>query len=116
MSADTQNNQKERKGITMDQNPLPAAAPVKVFGSHIWPEMRVVCNIFDLAKKPYRVESAGDILTESGQKDELAFNPSRAMPVVVINDMKILADPATLIRHICRHFRMEALYPLSQNM
>ena len=38
------------------------------------------------------------------------------MPIVIINDMKILADPATLARHICRHFQMEQLYPLSGNM
>ena len=104
------------KKVTLDANPAPPQIPVKVFGSHIYPEMRVVCNIFDIAKRAYRVESSGDIMTEAGQKDEAAFNPSGAKPLVVINDTKILADPATLIRHICRHFGMEQLYPLASNM
>ena len=78
--------------------------------------MRAVCNILDTAQRSYRVESAGDIFSEGGQRDEASFNPSRAMPLVVINETKILADPATLIRHICRHFGMEQLYPLSANM
>ena len=66
--------------------------------------MRMVCNIFDTANRAYRVEQAFDLFTEKGHKDEQEFNPSRAMPIVIINDMKILADPATLARHICRHF------------
>ena len=69
--------------------------------------MRMVCNIFDSAKRAYKVEQAFDIFTEAGQKDEAAFNPSRAMPIVMFNDNKILADPATLAKHICRHFSME---------
>lgn len=91
-------------------------APVKVFGSYIWPEMRMICNIFDTANHAYKVDSVGDIFSEQGQKDELSSNPARAMPLVVINGAKILADPSTLVKHICRHFKMEQLYPLSANM
>ena len=86
---------------------MPSQAPVKIFGSYIYPELRLVCNLFDVTNRNYRVESAGDIFTEAGQKDEASFNPSRAMPIVVINDMKILADPCTLVKHICRDFKME---------
>ena len=46
----------------------------------------------------------------------MAFNPARTMPLVLINETKILADPATLAKHICRHYKMEQLYPLAANM
>jgi len=104
-----------KKGIAEGAQSVPNQPPVKVFGSYIWPEMRLVCNIFDTAHRNYRVESAGDIFTEAGQKDEASFNPSRAMPIVVVNDMKILADPCTLVKHLCRNFNMEQLYPIAPN-
>ena len=92
---------------------MPPQAPVKIFGSYVWPEVRAVCNMFDVAGRKYRVEQAGDIFTEAGQKDEAQFNPARAVPIVVINDTKILADPATLMKHVCRHYQFEQLYPVS---
>lgn len=45
-------------------------APVKIFGSYIWPEVRTVCNMFDITGRKYRVEQVGDIFTEAGQRDE----------------------------------------------
>lgn len=76
----------------------------------------MICNLFDIANRSYKVDSIGDIFTEQGQRDELSGNPSRAMPQVLMNGNKILADPATLVKHICRTFKMEQLYPLSANM
>ena len=76
----------------------------------------MICNLFDIANRSYKVDSVGDIFTEQGQRDELSSNPSRAMPQVIMNGTKILADPATLVKHICRSFKMEQLYPLSANM
>ena len=105
-----------RKSIAENGDATPTQTPIKVLGSYIWPEMRTICNIFDIANRAYKVDSVGDIFTEQGQKDELASNPARAMPIVVINSAKILADPCTLVKHICRHFSMEQLYPLSANM
>ena len=104
-----------KKGITKTEQSLPAQPPIKIFGSQIWPEVRTVCNIFDLVGRKYRVEQAGDIFTEAGQRDEAQFNPARAIPIVVINDTKILADPATLIRHVCRHYQLEQMYPVASS-
>ena len=105
-----------KRGISKAEQAAPAQPPVKIFGSQIWPEVRTVANIFDIVGRKYRVEQAGDIFTESGQRDEAQFNPSRAIPIVVINDTKILADPATLIKHVCRHYQIEQLYPVSNSM
>ena len=103
----------DKKGISANGAGVPEQAPVKVWGSYIWPEMRLICNIFDTVSRPYRVESAGDIFTAVGQKDEAAFNPARVQPIVVINDTKILADPVTLVKHVCRNFSLEQMYPLA---
>mmetsp|Transcript_23350 Transcript_23350/g.31267 ORF Transcript_23350/g.31267 Transcript_23350/m.31267 type:complete len:149 (+) Transcript_23350:58-504(+) len=106
----------QKRRIAEGAKPMPPQNPVKIFGSYIWPEVRTVCNIFDFDGRKYRVEQAGDIYTEAGQRDEAQFNPARAIPIVVINDTKILADPATLIRHVCRHYQMEQLYPVANSM
>ena len=103
-----------KKGIAEGAQPMPPQPPVKIFGSYIWPEVRLVCNMFDTVGRKYRVEQAGDILTEAGQRDEASFNPSRAVPIVVVNDVKILADPCTLVKHLCRQFQFEQLYPVLQ--
>ena len=105
-----------KKGIVEGSGPLPPQQPVKIFGNFMYAEMRTICNLMDIAKRAYRVESAGDTFTEAGAKDEASFNPSQAMPLVVVNETKILADPATLAKHICRHFQVEQLYPLAANM
>ena len=88
---------------------------MKIIGGFIWPEMRMIVNLFDVANKSYKTDTVGDIFTEQGQRDELSSNPSRAMPQVLMNNMKILADPATLTKHICRTYKMEQLYPLAEN-
>ena len=105
-----------RQGISQNAAAAPQQTPIKVIGCYIWPEMRMICNLLDIGNRAYKVDSVGDIFTEQGQRDELSGNPSRAMPQVLINGTKILADPATLVRHICRSFQMEQLYPLSANM
>lgn len=105
-----------RQGIAENSQPIPPQIPAKIFGSYIWPEMRMICNLFDLSGRNYKVEQVGEIFTESGLKEETAFNPARTMPLVLINETKILADPATLAKHICRHYNMEQLYPLAANM
>ena len=71
--------------------------------------------MFDSVSRNYRVEQAGDIFSEAGQKDEASFNPAQAVPIVVVNNTKILADPCTLVKHLCRHFQMESLYPISSS-
>jgi len=78
--------------------------------------MRMICNLFDLSGRLYRVEQVGDVFTENGLKDETLFNPARTMPLVMINEIKVLADPATLAKHICRHYNLEQMYPLATNM
>lgn len=93
-----------KKGIAENGGPVPPQHISKIFGCHIWAEMRMVCNLFDISNRLYRVESVGDTFTEKGAKDEATFNTARVMPLVIINDTKILADPATLAKHICRHY------------
>ena len=92
------------KSIAENASTLPPQKPVKVYGSAIWPEMRTICNILDMANRSYKVEPACDIFSEAGQKEVALYNPAKVNPLVVINGTKILADPATLIKHICRHF------------
>lgn len=43
-----------------------AQVSVKIIGSYIWPEMRMICNLFDIANRNYKVDSVGDIFTEQG--------------------------------------------------
>ena len=63
-----------------------------------------MCNLLDTAKKTYNVEPVCDIFSEAGQKEVALYNPAKVNPLIVINGTKILADPTTLIKHICRHF------------
>ena len=39
---------------------------VKIIGSFIWPEMRMIVNLFDVANKSYKTDTVGDIFTEQG--------------------------------------------------
>ena len=55
-------------------NPEPAA---KVFGTWFLPEVRAVCNLFDLSGKNYIEDTSFDVFTESGQKEFAAFNPAQ---------------------------------------
>ena len=54
-----------KKGIAESAGPAPTSPPAKVFGSHFFPEMRLICNLFDASGKgSYRVDQAGDVFTE----------------------------------------------------
>lgn len=100
----TQAASKGKKGIAENSGPVAPQQPCKIFGNHFWPEMRLICNILDITGRQYRLESIGDPFSDKGIKDEAAFNTARVMPLVIINETKILADPATLAKHICRHY------------
>lgn len=47
---------KGKKGIAENAGPVPPQQASKIFGCHIWPEMRMVCNLFDISNRLYRVE------------------------------------------------------------
>ena len=87
----------------------------KVYGDWFMSEMRTICNAFDVSKQGYLVEPMQDIFTAEGQKDFVAFNPAKAMPVVIINKTNILADPATLCKHVCLKLGLKSLYPTGED-
>ena len=87
----------------------------KIFGSWFLPEVRAICNLFDLSGKKYVEDNSFDVFTEIGQKEYVAFNPSQSQPVVIIDKVNLLADPATLCKYICRSFDLDDFYPTSDD-
>lgn len=106
----------KKQGIAENSAPSKQLSPTRVLGDWFFPEVRTICNLFDLAKRPYKQETVGDIFTAGGLEDSLAFNPARSMPVVIQGETKILADVGTLARYVCRFHQMEQLYPASNAM
>ena len=77
--------------------------------------MRAVFNLFDLSGKKYVEDNSFDVFTEVGQKEFVAFNPSQSQPVVIIDKTNLLADPVTLSKYVCRTYRLNDFYPLSDD-
>ena len=48
----------------------------KIFGSWFLPEVRAICNLFDLSHRDYIEDNSFDVFTENGHKEFVAFNPS----------------------------------------
>ena len=57
------------------EKPEPQA---KIYGTWFLPEVRAVCNLFDLAGKNYIEDNTFDIFTEEGSNEFTAFNPSQS--------------------------------------
>ena len=76
--------------------------------------MRAICNLFDLSGKKYVEDNSFDVFSEAGQKEFVAFNPSESQPVVIIDKVNLLADPATLCKYICRTYQLHDFYPMRE--
>ena len=75
------------------------------------PEVRMICNLLDIAGKTYELEKAGSLYSSQGQKEYAMLNPSRCQPLVVYNKTHICADPATLAKYLCTVMKLYKLYP-----
>ena len=101
----------DKKTIKADSDsPSDSLPPARITGSWFFPEMRMICNLFDLTKRQYSVTEC-DVFTAEGQKQYELVNAARSMPLVIVNKTNLMADPPTLAKYLCQYYSMESLYP-----
>src|SRR6056300_1095717 len=85
----------------------------RLLGSWFYPEFRTLTQAFDLAGKAYTEESKIDVFSESGLFDFNNLNPAMTGVCAYLDKEKVVADPVTLTKFMCRSFQMTDLYPTS---